>query len=81
VSEHAQPLVWTLSATDERGNRTTLDHDRGEGTVRVVELDPVLDLLEAQCDSVTPLRPGCDCERCRALSAVEDFLRVHGRLS
>lgn len=42
----AEPLVWTLSAPDSRGARSTF-HDGGEGTVRVVEQSAYLALQKA----------------------------------
>jgi len=45
VSE-AGPLVWTLSAPDEHGARSTF-HDGGEGTVRVVEQSAYVALQKA----------------------------------
>jgi hypothetical protein len=67
----ALPLVWGLSRPNERGERTTF-HEGGEGVVRVVELEPVLDLLEGLLVK-SRLSPD-------AGDAGVDLLRSHGRL-
>lgn len=45
--------VWGLSRPNARGERTTF-HRSGEGVVRVIELEPVLDLLADNATIETP---------------------------
>lgn len=63
-----KPRTWTLIIDDSGVPFST---DAPIKRVRVIELDPVLDLLKGLSES------GCGCEDCAPAQAL---LREHGRL-
>lgn len=80
-----KPMVWELAETDiemVRVARGPLFVQEGEGC-QVIELEPVLDLLERLLDWASPYHESAEAEPeiVADREAVEALLREHGRLS
>jgi hypothetical protein len=78
-SEARLPLIWSLSSTDSRGARTTLGDRNDEGRIRVVEQEPILDLLEGVWKVVD--EGGAEGMPGQITWAIGDILREAGRIT
>jgi hypothetical protein len=76
----SQPRTWTLGQVPWCGDRDVSESPsqllRGDDPVRVIELQPVLDLLEDARPIVAEWKHG----NSQTLLDVEALLRSHGRL-